>query len=74
MLFDTLGANLLGNILTCKGVKVKIHGREDNGSGEEVIRAGKGIIAISWGQKSSENLAAWANIPGLGRITASQNF
>ena len=47
MLFDTLGANLLGNILTCKGVKVKIHGREDNGSGEEVIRAGKGIIAIS---------------------------
>ena len=57
MLFDTLGASLLGNLLTCKGVKPKIHGRKDNISAEEVMREGEGVIASSWEQKRSENLA-----------------
>ena len=47
MLFDTLGASLLGNLLTCKGAEAKIHVREDNISGEEVMRAGERVIATS---------------------------
>ena len=35
-LSGTVGAGLLGNLLTCKGVKAKIPGRE-------VIRADEGI-------------------------------
>ena len=74
MLFDILGASLLRNLLTCKGAEAKIHVPKDNISGEEVMRAGERVAVTSSGQKRSENLAAWANIPGLGKITAGQDF
>ena len=40
MLLGTLGASLLGNLLTGKGVNKK--GKEINRAGEEIIRAGEG--------------------------------
>ena len=40
MLLGTLGASLLGNLLTGKGVNKK--GEEINRAGEEIIRAGEG--------------------------------
>ena len=62
------------NLLTCKRVKAKINGCEDNISAEEVMRAVEGVIATSWGYKRSENLATRANIPELGKITAGQDY
>ena len=40
MLLDTLGASLLGNILTGKGVNKK--GKGINRAGEGIVRAGYG--------------------------------
>ena len=40
MLLGTLGASLLGNLLTGKGVNKK--GKEINRAGEGIIRAGEG--------------------------------
>ena len=56
---DTLGASLLGNLLTGKGMKAKILGRG-------VITAGKGIIREAEG--------AIATIKRRGTIRASQDF
>ena len=40
MLLGTLGASLLGNILTGRGVKTTIQGRGINRAGEGIVRAG----------------------------------
>ena len=44
MLLGTLGASLLGNILTGKGIYRA-------GKGEEVLRAGEGIVRAGYGSK-----------------------
>ena len=41
MLLDTLSVNLLGNLLTCKGVKAKIPGGGVTIAGEGTIRTGR---------------------------------
>ena len=43
MLLGALGASLLGNLLTGKGVNKK---------GKEIHRAGKGIVRAGYGNKS----------------------
>ena len=47
MLLGTLGASLLGNLFTGKGVKAKIPGRRVIRPGEGTIRAGEGTIRAS---------------------------
>ena len=42
MLLGTLGASLLGNFLTGKGIYTAGKGEEINRAGEEIIRAGYG--------------------------------
>ena len=42
MLLGTLGATLLGNPLTGKGVNIAGKGREINRAGEGIVRAGYG--------------------------------
>ena len=42
MLLGTLGASLLGNILTGKGINGAGKGKGINRAGEEVLRAGYG--------------------------------
>ena len=42
MLLGTLGATLLGNLLTGKGVNIAGKGREINRAGEGIVRAGYG--------------------------------
>ena len=44
MLSGTLGASLLGNLLTRKGVKTTILGCKPNMPGQGVMRAGEGAI------------------------------
>ena len=44
MLLGTLGASLLGNLLTGKGVIATSQGREANMTGRGTIRAGEGTI------------------------------
>ena len=45
MLLNTLGASLLGNLLTCKGLKrSNIPGRGVIRADKKIIRAGEGII------------------------------
>ena len=44
MLLGLLGASFLGNVLTGKGVKVKISGKGVMRPGEGTITAGKGMI------------------------------
>ena len=44
MLLGTLGASLLGNLFTGKGVIATSQGREANMPGQATIRAGKGTI------------------------------
>ena len=51
MLLGTLGASLLGNLLTGKGVN-KI-GKGINRAGEGIIRAGEGIIRAGEGRSLS---------------------
>ena len=51
MLLGTLGASLLGNLLTGKGVN-KI-GKGMNRAGEGIIRAGEGIIRAGEGRSLS---------------------
>ena len=43
MLLGALGSSLLGNLLTGKGVKAKIHGRGVIKTGEGRTRAGQGF-------------------------------
>ena len=50
MLIGTLGAILLGNLLTGTGVKVKILGRGGIKAGEGTIRAVERVIAASQGK------------------------
>ena len=42
MLLGTLGASLLGNLLTSRGVNRAEKGRAINRAGEEIVRAGYG--------------------------------
>ena len=42
MLLGTLGATLLGNLLTGKGLNIAGKGREINRAGEGIVRAGYG--------------------------------
>ena len=42
MLLGTLGASLLGNILTCQGAITKSQGRGINRAGEGIVREGYG--------------------------------
>ena len=53
MLLGTLGASLLGNLLTCKGINRAGKGRGINRAGEEVFRAGYGIIKWIFNSTSS---------------------
>ena len=50
MLLGTLGASLLGNIVTGKGVKTTSQGQEINIAGEGVIarRQGRGIVRADY--------------------------
>ena len=41
MLLGILGASILGNLLTCKGVKTKLPRQDLIKTGEGVIRAGQ---------------------------------
>ena len=51
MLLGTLGASLLGNLLTGKGVY-----REGKGKGKEVLRHGEGVLRTVYGRPSSSAL------------------
>ena len=51
MLLGTLGASLLGNLLTGKGVNEI--GKGINRAGEGIIRAGEGIIRAGEGRSLS---------------------
>ena len=52
MLLDTLGASLLGNLLTRKGAIAKSQGREiyRAGKGEGVLRAAEGVLRAGYGR------------------------
>ena len=58
MLLGTLGASLLGNLFTGKGVKTTSQGRGINrarkGKGEEINRAGEGVLRAGYGSRSCE--------------------
>ena len=56
MLLGTLGATLLGNILTSQGVKTTSQGRGINRSGKSrgVNRAGEGVLRAGYGSRSSK--------------------
>ena len=56
MLLGTLGASLLGNILTGRGVIGKSQGRGINraGKGKGKNRAGEGIVRAGYGNNSSK--------------------
>ena len=56
MLLGTLGASLLGNILTGRGHIAKRQGRGINRAGEQAIatRQGRGIVRASYGSRSSK--------------------
>ena len=53
MLLGTLGASLLGNLLTDQGAIVKGQGRGINRAekGREINRAGEGIVKAGYGNK-----------------------
>ena len=55
MLLGTLGANLLGNLLTGRGVNKKAKGIIRAGEGAIVKRQGQGIVRASYGHHSSKN-------------------
>ena len=46
MLLGTLGASLLGNLLTRKGINKK---------GKETIRAGKGVVRAGYGNNNKKD-------------------
>ena len=56
MLLGTLGATLLGNILTGQGVKTTSQGQGINrvGKSRGVNRAGEGVLRASYGSRSSK--------------------
>ena len=53
MLLGTLGASLLGNLLTGKGAIAKSQGRRiyRAGKGKGINRAGEGIVRAGYGSK-----------------------
>ena len=55
MLLGTLGASLLGNLLTGKGAIAKSQGRgiyrEGKGKGKGINRAGEGVLRAGYGNK-----------------------
>ena len=53
MLLDTLGASLLGNLLTGKGAIATSQGRGVNKKGKWINRAGEGIITAGEGNDTS---------------------
>ena len=46
MLLGTLGASLLGNLLTGRGIYIAAKGK-----GRQVLRAGEGIVRAGYGSK-----------------------
>ena len=55
-LLGKLGASLLGNLLTCKGVY-----RVGKGRGRGINRAGKGIVRVGYGSKMDFNTGSSVN-------------
>ena len=55
MLLGTLGANLLGNVLTGKGMNRAGKGRGINRTGEGIVRAGYGSLKQIFNSTSSFN-------------------
>ena len=58
MLLGTLGANLLGNLLTGRGATATSHGRGIIRAGKgakKSTRQGKGIVRAGYGHRSSKN-------------------
>ena len=49
MLLDTLGASLLGNILTGRGIY-----RAGKGNGKGIARAGEGIVRAGYGNNKMD--------------------
>ena len=56
MLLGTLGASLLGNILTGRGAIAKTQGRGKNraGKGRGIYRAGEGVLRAGYGSRFSK--------------------
>ena len=56
MLLGTLGASLLGNILTGRGAIAKRQGRGKNraGKGRGIYRAGEGVLRAGYGSRFSK--------------------
>ena len=50
MLLGTLGASLLGNILTGRGIY-----RAGKGKGKQINRAGEGIVRAGYGNNNNNN-------------------
>ena len=50
MLLGTLGASLLGNLLTGKGIY-----RAGKGKGKGINRAGEGVLRASYGNNNNNN-------------------
>ena len=69
MLFSKLGASLLGNLLTGKGVKAKISGRAVMRVGKGTIRADEGTMRTGKGMIRADEETMRA---GKGRIRADQ--
>ena len=57
MLLGTLGASLLGNILTGRGMITKRHSQriKREGKGAIATRQGRGIVRTGYGSRSSKN-------------------
>ena len=51
MLFNTLGASLLGNLLTGRGVY-----RAGKGKGKGVLRASEGVLKVGYGCPSQNKM------------------
>ena len=54
MLLGTLGASLLGNLLTGKGAIATSHRQVINKKGDEIHRAGEGIIRAGEGNSNND--------------------
>ena len=63
MLLGTLGASLLGNLLTGKGVIAMSQGRRiyRAGKGTEINRAGEGVLRAGYGIKWIFNAVSFFN-------------
>ena len=57
MLLGTLGASLLGNLLTGRGVIAKSQGRGINsaGKGKGINKAGEGFVRVGYGNNNNNN-------------------